>query len=105
MSQQGSFGVQKFVLNSGQVALGAPESLYTALQSIVIATGGGTAIVPAGLWMVLAVTDVEVQVCTDGDTAWSIYIASGEGGVVISDGYNFRFNASAGATVQYVGLA
>jgi hypothetical protein len=101
---QGSLGAQKFILNTGQIALGDPDSLYTALQSHVFGAAGDL-VLPAGIWMVLAVADISVQICTDGDTAWSTLIAADEGGLVISDGYNVRLSASGAATAQYVGLA
>jgi hypothetical protein len=102
---QGSLGIQKMVLDSGAVALGAPGSLYTVLQSDAITTGGGTLVLGAGIWMICATTNVAVELCTDADTAWITLLASGEGGTVISDGYNVRLNASAGATPQWVGMA
>lgn len=55
--------------------------------------------------MVLAVADVSVQICTDGDTTWATYLESGQGGVVISDGYSFRIASSASANALLVGLA
>lgn len=102
---QSSLGIQKMVLDSGAVTLGNPDSLYTTLQTIHIATAGDTVLIPAGIWMVLAVADVSVQICTDGDTTWATYLESGQGGVVISDGYSFRIASSASANALLVGLA
>lgn len=102
---QGSFGIQKMVLDSGQVTLGAPGSLYTPMQSHAFATGGGHFVLPAGIWQVLAVANVSVEVCTDGDTAWSTYIVADKGGTVISDGYNMRLTSTTVETALYVGLA
>jgi hypothetical protein len=102
---QGSLGIQKMVLNSGQVTLGDPDSLYTPLQSEAFETHGGTYVLPAGIWMILGVANVSVEICTDGDTAWSTLIAAGKGGTVISDGYNIRLSSTTVATAQAVGIA
>lgn len=101
---QGSLAIQKMILDSGQVTLGAPGSLYTAMQSEVFGSAGDF-VLPAGIWMVLAVANISVQVCTDGDTAWSTYIAADTGGLVVSDGYNVRIAAGAAATAYYLGIA
>ena len=102
---QGSFGIQKMILDSGQVTLGAPGSLYTPMQTEAFATGGGNFVLPAGIWMILPTANVTIEICTDGDTAWSTLITANYGGTVISDGYNIRLSSSTVETVSYVGLA
>lgn len=66
-----------------------------------LASASGNTAIPAGMYTLIPAANVAVQVY-DG-SSWSTCIAANTGGVVFSDGTNWRFsNAGANANVTLV---
>lgn len=104
MTAVSSLGTNKIVLDQGWVEIGLPGSYFTAVQSITIASAGGT-VLPAGVWIVMPVTNVSIEISEDGST-WSVFASVATiGQMIVSDGYNVRLSASAAATGKVIGLA
>ncbi|MHB8406317.1 MAG: hypothetical protein ACYDCJ_12935 [Gammaproteobacteria bacterium] len=101
-----SLAGNKILLNNGAgIALGAPGSYYTAIQSVVLAPNASF-VLPAGILFIVPVANVEVQFSTDGGTTWVTFYALGAGGTIHSDGFNWRLNdVTTGATAQYFAVA
>lgn len=82
------------------VNAGAPGSLYGAKLSHAFA-GAGSVALPAGDWWIIAVANIEVQVTDETGTLQTI-LASGQGGLVRSDGASTVLTATAAATALYM---
>lgn len=102
MTAVSSLGTNKITLAEA-ITIGLPGSFFTAEQSITVASAGST-LLPQGVWLVMPVANVSVEVCIDGST-WDTFIGADTGGLAISDGFNVRLNASAAATALVIGLA
>ena len=102
MTAVSSLGTNKITL-AESITIGQPGSFYTAEQTITVASAGST-LLPQGVWIIVPVSNVSVEMCVDGST-WVTIIAVDTGGMIISDGYNVRLNASAAASAKVIGLA
>ena len=88
-----SLGLQKIILaGAGSNTPGA------YFQTTTVAVGATTtALVPAGLYVLIPSTNINVQATTDNGSTWTTFIAANTGGTLFSDGVNIRFNNSSTA--------
>jgi len=94
-------GLQKLTL-AAALALGAVGSAFKAEVAQSIAAGTPY-VLPAGLWMVAAVTNGKVQYSTDGGTTWRDLNAVSAGApLVYSDGYCVQVISTSGTITQYL---
>lgn len=86
-------------LVSAQAATpGASDAYFDALLSYTLASAA-TQVLPVGIYWLLASTNIQPQYQTDSTgTNWVGYVASGNGCFIVSDGYNCRLTATAGAS-------
>ena len=89
----------KILLNQA-AALGAVGSPYGALQSQVLALNA-TFVLPAGTVVVIGVAGIATQVSSDGGTTWLTVFPAATGGIIPSDGFIWRVNATAAGTAQF----
>lgn len=79
---------------------GAAGSVFTETQSVSVPVGSIP--VPAGFWFVPATANVSVT--TTGPTGATLtLLAAGQGGMVLSDGFNTQLVGTAAETVVLLG--
>ena len=102
-----TMGTQKLLVDVGQVNFGAPESLYQSEKSQTIASAGNFTIPSGAQFVVPDGTAGQIQYSPDSSTTWRQIHSTGFGGLVYSDGYNWRVhnNATTAITIHYFTLS
>lgn len=94
-----NFSKQKLLADVGQVNFGAAGSLFSSETAVTLASAA-TTLMPAGTWYVTGDgTALQVEYSPDSSSTWRQFYASGYGGFVDSDGYNWRLNNSASTAI------
>ena len=97
----GSLNLSRIPLSPAP-APGTPGAYFGAEVTIPLAIGA-TSVLPIGIFLISAVTTVNVSYSNDGGTTWFLILPGGYGGLVVSDGTNLRLNGGAsGGTARYL---
>lgn len=98
-----SLGITK-IIAAQQSNFGTTLSLFTSELTHAFA-GAGDFTLPQGVLFIPAQANVTIEYTPDSGTTWKSFGAAGAGGMVVSDGYNWRVAASAALTFTYFGIA